>query len=120
MKVKVNVTKEILSDSSECNFSPERNCMIAVAIIELFPDANVWNERANLLGYHSDCKFDRCLLPHIAIESIRIFDTSSPEQRLSITPFSFEIEVPEYVIEKIGLNQIYKVLSESKSLEHVN
>ena len=32
----------------------------------------------------------------------------------------FEIDVPDDLINQIGINEVYKILSESKTLEHVN
>jgi hypothetical protein len=59
------------------------------------------------------------ILPQIAKEFISEFDESMPDERVLMQPFSFEIEVPEYVISKIGISAIYKTLSESSTLSLV-
>lgn len=40
--------------------------------------------------------------------------------RLSLAEFEFPIEVPDHYLNRIGLGEVYKILSESKTLRHVN
>ena len=131
MKVKVNVTRDVLERSKMCGHGDDivisRHCGIAVAVIDLFPDANVQSTFINLLGCGGLMSYlpalltqpDFCRLPYEAINFIDDFDYAEPEERVLMSPFSFEIEVPEYVINKIGIGEIYRVLSESKTLELV-
>jgi len=60
------------------------------------------------------------LLPKEAILFIRQFDLSTPLQRVAMNTIQFEIDVPDDLINQIGINEVYKILSESKTLEHVN
>lgn len=121
MKIKINVTKDVLERSKMCGFVPgliTENCMLAIALKDLFPYSVVVVTTVNLLGgFGAD--YDQIKLPKNAIKHREIFDCLQPNGRANMSPFSFEIEVPEYVIEKIGLSQIYKVLSESPTLELV-
>ncbi len=125
MKVLIKITKEVLERSKMCMIEQAAsNCAISIAIIDLFPQARTYQFTCNLLGdvdcTDVDCTdMDSVTLPFEATSFIKRFDNSVASQRVLMTPFSFEIEVPEYVIEKIGLNHIYKVLSESKSMELV-
>ena len=121
MKITVKVTKDVLERSRMCSsgYKIAENCAISLAVRDLFPLALTHNLHCNLLGQHTSMAPDTIMLSDEVIWFIRRFDHSTPKERVLMSPFSFEIEVPEYVIEKIGLSQIYKVLSESKSLEMV-
>lgn len=124
MKVRVNITPDVLERSKMCGLDGKRiieSCMLQVAFSDLFPECVVLVSSVNLLGRASLGKpsGDEVILPEIAISNRRRFDSLQPHLRVLMTPFSFEIEVPEYVIERIGLSQIYKVLSESSTLEMV-
>src|SRR6187551_317344 len=122
MNIKVNVTKDVLERSKMCGFVPgmmiTESCMLALALQDLFPNACVAVRTAYLLGGFNMCQ-DMAYLPSIAILNRSRFDSIQPHERVLMTPFSFEIEVPKYVISKIGISQIYKVLSESSTLEHI-
>lgn len=39
--------------------------------------------------------------------------------RAAMEPFEFEIKIPDRVINDIGISEVYRILSESKTLEHV-
>lgn len=124
MKVRVNITHNVLERAKMCGFDGNKiteNCMLQVAFRDLFPECRVIVASVNLLGessFNKPCR-DEVILPEIAISNRRRFDSLQPHQRLLMTPFSFEIEVPEYVISRIGISTIYKVLSESSTLEMV-
>jgi len=116
MKILIKVTKEILERSKYCNFAicdVTANCAIALAVRELFPEASVGCETMMLAG----CSVR---LPNEASLFINEFDSNGPVHRQLMPPISFEIDVPDYVIDQIGIGQVYKALSESKTLEHVN
>lgn len=139
MKILIKVTKEILARSAMCNSNTGMNCAIVCAINDLIP--NCWVAKEQLYVYEDESTFilflhmrDMCMnsgvnevkpkliidLPEKAIDFIDIFDYSTPEYRKAMQPISFEIDVPNELIEKIGIGEVYKVLSESKTLEHVN
>lgn len=125
MRIKVNVTTDVLERSKMCGIIKEYksdSCAIALAFIDLFENARVGCYEVWLITYPDAGKFDHrsCVnLPQSAVSFIQRFDLLTPEERVKMQPFSFEIEVPDYVISKIGLGEIYRVLSESKSLELV-
>lgn len=129
MRIKINVTKEILEKSMYCpmigNCTVEQhelirtNCAFSVAWRELFPDAKVWHSCTWLTpNYtvvnqvrHSDevslyiQKFDKCL---------------SFEERLTLPEASFEFDIPDSAIDSIGLQELETILSKSVNLELVD
>lgn len=117
MKILIKVTKEILERSAMCGHTTETrdsksyNCAVALAAQEIFPGCQVcpW-------GIH----YGGVSMKHDAERFIAVFDLSEPAQRLLLQPQSFEIEVPQEVIEKIGIGEVYRILSESKTLELVH
>ena len=118
MKILIKITKEVIERAMWCGTDGNplsTNCAIALAVIDLFPDAAIGCPSFSLIDGHNST------LPNIALDFIAQFDALSetPEERLKLSPIEFEIEVPNEVIESIGINQVYKVLSESKSLEMV-
>ena len=117
MKILVKVTKEILWKSKMCMLdqSVYTNCAVSLAIREIIPMASVRRQYIDMDHY-------KIRLPEIASSFIDEFDSlvDSPSRRVLMTPISFEIDVPNEVIESIGISQVYKILSESKTLEHVN
>lgn len=117
MTILVKVTKDVLERSKMCGFVPglvSTNCMISVALRDLFPMATVGNPAYWLTNDQSNRDG---LLPEFVCLKVSEFDRLYPDQRVNMTPFSFELEVPDYVIEKIGIGEIYRVLSESQTLE---
>lgn len=148
MKILIKVTKEVLQRSLYCNTifnegPTSENCAISTGIRDLFPGAQVYETAIKFSG--SDSNFTdwtigrglldmsrHSLLPQAATDFIREFDSYArvedinedllvkAEKRLLLPEFSFEIDVPEEVIQQIGISQVFKVLSESPTLEHVN
>lgn len=116
MRILVKVTKDVLERSKMCDKYPHYNCAISVALRDLFLYKASFGRI--IINFHYD-KLSSTPLPQSATNFIDMFDKSTPEQRVNMTPFSFELEVPEYVIEKIGISTIYKVLSESSTLQMV-
>lgn len=122
MKIQINITKEILERSKSCP-SNVTNCAVALSVRELFPSAMIFQISAILiLNEAGDPALgSRVDLPMEAQGFIRLFDYyKNSEDRASMNPISFEIDVPDYVINKIGIGTICKILSESKTLQHVN
>lgn len=121
MKILIKVTKEILERSSMCGFDSSvyrvESCAVALAIREIFPRAAVGinNEGIPVICGVGDESIE---LPRARL-FINLFDRSTPLERLTMSPQSFEIDVPSEVIEKIGIGEVYRILSESKTLELV-
>lgn len=116
MKIQINVTKEVIKKAIYCADNTEQNCAIALAVREIFPNACV---SAKCLYFHIDEDEHVSLPPHAQV-FISLFDFLSPTARASMFDISFEINVPDEVIQQIGIGQVYKILSESRTLSHVN
>lgn len=112
MKIKIKVTKEILRKSANCH--EVHNCAIAQAVREIFPGAMVGLETiaSPSLGFIDS-------LPDEAQEFVLDFDHNTPEKRLLMPELSFQIDVSNEVINKIGIDEVHRILSESKTLELV-
>lgn len=112
MKIQINITKEVLNKSAMCMSEAHHNCAIAVAIRDLFPTFKVFNtfiENPNGAFV--------CYLPEDASDFIRAFDDCSPSQRLMLPELSFEIDVPQKYIDKIGIDEAHRILSTSKTMK---
>jgi hypothetical protein len=117
MKIKIKVTKEILSESRFCkapSAETATSCAIALAVREIFPQAVVWRNCIWAFGQQG-----RIPLPMSATEFISEFDFSTPERRANMDEMIFEVEVPTDVIDAIGLSEVHRILKESKTLELV-
>lgn len=138
MKITIKVTKEILTKSAFCVSGKDEtltHCAIALAVREIFPNAKV--QLQHLYAFGNDTRLatyngiatglkvpnvssKECInLPAEARVFIENFDSSYPEDRIKMPELSFEIDVPSEVIDEIGIGQVYKVLSESRTLELV-
>src|SRR5688572_25460793 len=140
MLIKINITREVLERTKFCGIDKEtgckltnskanlgRNCGISDAICDLLPTA--WVSSNKIWVYRVVPTFDFVMaqtsksvdieLPPIAQSFISIFDSSTPEQRAAMQPISFEIEVPDSVIDRIGIEQVTEILATSQTLERV-
>lgn len=129
MKIKVKVTEEILRQSADCmtirlgtaateGKMLSTNCAISCVIREIFPNASV--EYAGINPGFLEEEEPYIDLPMEAASMMAQFDLSTPAQRREMAPAEFEIDVPNYVIHRIGISQVYKVLSESRTMELVS
>lgn len=122
MKILIKVTKEILEKSVNCVGVHSQNCAVALAVREFWPHAGVGRHEihvVSLYGPNAPKETPMIPLPPSATKFIRLFDSLPKPLRVLLPEFSFEINVPQEVIEKIGINEVYKILSESKTLELV-
>lgn len=119
MKLKINITKEVLEESKYCGtdkgngLPTKKSCAVAVAICDLLPNAQV--SLAIIFGYYKPDIF----LPDVAVNFISAFDKliRKPEERVKMTPFSFDIEVPDEWLKDISIEEIHKVLADSPTME---
>ena len=120
MKILIKVTKDILKKSMMCGVDLRKNCAIAVAVREIFPQASVGLNTIAPTGKEEG--LGRISLPITAVTFIGTFDNlhHTPEKRLELPELSFEIDVPYYILEQVGISEVYKILSESKTLECVS
>lgn len=142
MKVKIKITKDVLKRSMLCGIGDKDwdcseaksflqrigvgfNCAIGVAINDLLPNAWVSPTVIRFFDSHKDMRDGlekyNIELPSAAVSFIKQFDhmRSNPDQRLTLPEFDFEIDIPEAIINEIGIGEAYRILSESKTLELV-
>lgn len=113
MKIKVKITQFII-DASDGFRACISGCLIARTCQEIFPGCTVY-PRLGIWVISLNDSTGRCIaLPSEAAELADNFDSGK-----KIIPTSFEIDVPMSIIESIGISSVYKILSESKTLECV-
>lgn len=108
-----------------------RNCMISNAVKEIFHDTTtIYHQRdqaprgAAIKIREGGCMFILPLPSEVYRRMVQ-FDAGfklggleqAHELRDEIEPFEFELNIPKRLIHLIGINQVYKILSESKILE---
>lgn len=136
MKIEIKITKRILEESKYCNSngcSPEehkigQNCAIGKSIFNLF-GCRSWVCRDHIKYYKKGINWlgGICIdnedfmidLPPEASNFIYNFDNKSPEERVLMEPFSFEIDVPEEIINQIGIQEAIDIINKSETLELV-
>jgi hypothetical protein len=106
-------------------------CIISRAVREFFPRATVlghsiFPDKTGVCGTELEFRkvFDFIELPEIAHQLMNKFDACvTANEVLNLPLISFDVEVPERIEAKllasIGLSEVYKILSESKTLELV-
>lgn len=127
VNLKIKVTKEIIEKSMWCGFGSsndiQENCAIALAVRDIFPDAQVEKygiflkrEDWQTKGTDSDIQ-----LPPEAIEFIGEFDlySDTPEHRLLMPELEFEVEIPDKVLEEINIEELRPLLQNHPTLELV-
>jgi hypothetical protein len=117
MILTITVTKEILEASKNCGeekpASISESCAIAFAVRDIFPEATVTLKNIYPFLFSSS----EILLPPVACEFIKTFDMSTPEERPLLPELSFDIEIPEDVIEQIDISEISKLLEGHPTLK---
>lgn len=131
MKILIKVTKEVLKRSAGCGRSSlsniGSNCAVALAVVDIFPNAwvshafiHLHNVNYPTFNYVCDNEATHSIpLPRFVSQFISDFDSLDYNNRINLPEISFEIEVPQSVIDKIGISEAYRILSESKTLELV-
>lgn len=138
MKILIKVTKDVLLRSYNCqavtcetqkDFDNKVgigfNCAIGIAVGDLIPNAWVSFGSIHVYGSYQQLQLGLPLasieLPVSAKQFIQKFDDLRGAKllRLSMPELSFEVDLPLELIDAIGINEVYKVLSESKTLELV-
>ncbi len=133
MKIQINITKEILEQTKICESRDGIvfNCAISVAVRSIFPHAWVDNHEIipfaekMTMGEFSNASYNKpkdnyIQLPNEAKKFVNKFDYSKPEQREALPPFSFEIEVNDNIIDRIGIKEAEEIIANSLTLELVS
>jgi hypothetical protein len=142
MRLRININAEVLERSMFCSSGKPlekitigeadvSNCAIALAIRDLFPFAIITIDEIRFLKEEHmkmsaltvirdiSLKVPRCTLPQRASNFIQEFDAACYEERLDLEQFSFEIDVPEEVINSISIDDLNKALVGSTTMEIV-
>lgn len=118
VKLRITVTKEMIL-TGECR-SPNQ-CAIAKAIKFIFPDAIV----LPLVGIFTSAEKYRsrypiaCIkLPDIAAQFIVGFDNCYDSgDKSTLDPISFEIEIPEEIVDSTNIDELKPLLQNYPTLE---
>ncbi len=122
-QLKIAITKEIIEQCKHCGNGNEedeigKNCAIAFALIDIFPDVYVTNYYIFPFGIEHEKEQDlRIPLPLIAQQFIKLFDAFflTPKLRLLLPEFEFTIDIPDEVIEQINIDEVRELIEENKN-----
>ena len=95
------------------------NCAIAIAVREIFPKAMIGHRTFMPMGLLEPMlSVD---LPDRATKFIELFDSLRfmPHERLDLPELSFEIVVPNEIIDAIGIDSVKGIVERSETLELV-
>lgn len=141
MRIRIRITRELWTRCMMRGWRFRGNLYtehpLELAIQEMVPEAMLmhryinWDSTLFELKDLADKSIKQMLIsqqiPHTELPGalMAVLDTfdeliTTPAKRLNLPPVQFEVEVPDSVIQKIGITQAYKVLSESKHLHYVN
>lgn len=127
MKIRIHVTKDVLKESMHCPLSRhigwkdetafdflKENCAVSLAIRDLFPKAKTYQACVLLDGtFKTRVHFELRVMKYVKAFD----DVYTYEERLQLPEMSFEIIVPDEIINQIGIHEVDRILSESKTLE---
>lgn len=123
MLIKIHVTKEIYRKAMYCGADLadkpiNQNCAVALAVREIAPEARVGHASISWTGSSSDC-IPEVSLPTFVRNMIHAFDYLAfrPVERLYLPEFSFEVDFPNELVHKIGIEEVKGILSKSETLE---
>lgn len=121
-KLRITVTKEILERSKDCgagDFIPT-NCAISLAVRDVFPLAAVYGTgRLSFLGgsYDKLNNSNSVILSKEARSYVFKFDRTPSERRPFMPEFSFEISIPDEVLNEINIDELKPLLENHPTLE---
>jgi len=121
-KLRIRVTKEILRRSAHCEGKGiAANCAIALAVRDILPRAAVSNDHIFAFYYDEQGLVDPSVeyqihLPKKARDFIFAFDRSNPQIRTQMQEMEFEVELPDAVIDKIGIAEATRAIERAATL----
>jgi len=125
VQFKIRITKDIIEQCKNCGtennqFELSRNCAIAIALQDIFPDVYVTNYFIFPFGIDDEKRKDiKILLPLIAQQFIKLFDGFFliPHLRLLLPEFEFTIDVPSEVIDEINIDEIKELIKSRDTIQ---
>jgi hypothetical protein len=123
---KISITKDIIDRAKHCGtendiYQMGRNCAIALALKDIFPEVYVTNYLIFPFGIDANDEKDvKIPLPTIAQQFIKLFDGFylTPNLRLLLPQFEFMIDIPDEVINAINIDEIKELIRNSKKSCH--
>jgi len=123
VEFKIRITKEIIEHCKYCGAENNehelsRNCAVAVALKDIFPDVYVTNYYIFPFGIDTEERENiKIIMPVITQQFIKLFDGFSlmPNLRLLLPEFEFEISIPDEAINRINISEIKDFINESKN-----
>ena len=117
-QLKISITKEIIEHCKNCGNQNEenevfKNCAIAVALMDVFPDVYVTNYYIFPFGIeYEKLQALKIPLPIVAQQFIKLFDgfRLTPRLRLMLPEFDFMIDIPDNVIEQINIDEVRELI----------
>ena len=122
-QLKITITKDIIRHCKNCGRQNEedeigKNCAIALAIKDIFPNVYITNYYILPFGIrHENDNTLKIQLPVIAQQFIKLFDGFylTPNLRLLLPEFEFDIDIPDAVIEQINIDEIRGLNQETEN-----
>jgi hypothetical protein len=111
---KIIITKAIIEASRYCGtkndtFTIGNNCAVATALIDIFPNVYVTSSQIFPFGMEYGNRSGLNIpLPLIAQQFIKLFDgfRLTPNLRLLLPEFEFNIDISDEVIEQINIDDV--------------
>jgi hypothetical protein len=120
VQFKIAVTREILELSLQCGTSKNieevgKNCAIALAVKDIFPDVLVTDDYIYPFGINKYAKTGelKIELPQVAKDFIKVFDSlcGMPKVRRCLPEFDFEIPVSDEIISQINIGEVKALIN---------
>jgi hypothetical protein len=128
VQFKIRITKEILEHCKNCGTENDtqdigRNCAVAFALQDIFPDVYVTNYYIFPFGInHEKGKDIKITIPVIAQQFIKLFDGFylTPNLRLLLPEFGFTINIPDEAIDLINIDEVSELIKAEKKHNYAN
>ena len=120
VQFKIAVTREIIELSLQCGTSNDikevgKNCAIALAVKDIFPDVVVTGDCIYPFGNNKYTKTGdlKIELPQVAKDFIKVFDSlcAMPKVRRCLPEFDFEIPVSDEIISQINIAEVKALIN---------
>lgn len=116
----IRITKDILERSKDCGTKNDnreigRNCAVAVALKDIFPDVYVTNYYIYPFGVEAEKGKDiKIAMPLVAQQFIKLFDGFylMPNLRVLLPEFEFAIDIPEEAIDEINIDELKELIDD--------
>ncbi len=111
VKIKIKITKDIVLSAHPCKAA---ECAFALAVRDIFPDARVKRFSIYPFSYMRSVEAMSMCFP-ISAEMTKFidwFDTSTQKEKEKFTEREFELEIPDWVIERINIDEVKTLLQD--------